>query len=50
MTVPAPLHPGDTIAIVTMARAITVEELRDGIALAERWGLKAKLGEGMGRQ
>ncbi len=48
--IPPPLRPGDTIAIVPTARAITVEELRDGIALAERWGLKVKLGAGIGRK
>jgi muramoyltetrapeptide carboxypeptidase len=48
--VPAPLKPGDTIAIIPTARAITVEELRDGIALAESWGLKVRLGAGIGRK
>jgi muramoyltetrapeptide carboxypeptidase len=49
--IPAPyLRPGDTIAIVPTARAITAEELRDGIALAESWGLKVKLGAGIGRK
>ena len=47
---PPPLRPGDTIAIVPTARAITVEELRDGIALAESWGLKVRLGSGIGRK
>ena len=47
---PPPLRPGETIAIVPTARAISVEELRDGIALAERWGLKVKLGAGIGRK
>jgi len=42
--IPAPLKPGDTIAIVPTARAITVEELRDGIELAESWGIRVKLG------
>jgi muramoyltetrapeptide carboxypeptidase len=50
MLIPPPLRPGDTIAIVPTARAITVEELHDGIALAESWGLKVKLGEGIGRK
>lgn len=48
--IPPALRPGDTIAIVPTARAITVEELRDGIALAERWGLRVKLGAGIGRK
>ena len=50
MLLPLPLRPGDTIAIIPTARAITVEELRDGIALAESWGLKVKLGAGIGRK
>lgn len=50
MITPPPLLPGDTIAIVPTARAITVDELRDGIALAESWGLKVKLGAGIGRK
>ena len=48
--IPPALRPGDTIAIVPTARAITVGELREGIALAERWGLKVKLGAGIGRK
>ncbi|HMQ76782.1 MAG TPA: LD-carboxypeptidase [Flavobacteriales bacterium] len=50
MIVPPALRPGDTIAIIPTARAITVEELRDGIALAESWGLRVKLGAGIGRK
>ncbi len=50
VSIPPSLRPGDTIAIVPTARAITVEELRDGIALAESWGLKVKLGAGIGRK
>ncbi len=50
MLVPPPLRSGDTIAIVPTARAITAEELRAGIALAESWGLKVKLGTGVGRK
>ncbi|MFT3884642.1 MAG: LD-carboxypeptidase [Flavobacteriales bacterium] len=48
--IPPSLRPGDTIAIVPTARAIALEELRDGIALAESWGLRVKLGEGIGRK
>lgn len=48
--IPPALRPGDTIAIVPTARAISVQELRDGIALAESWGLKVKLGAGIGRK
>lgn len=47
---PPSLKRGDTIAIVPTARAVTVEELRDGIALAEHWGLRVRLGEGVGRK
>jgi len=45
---PPPLRYGDTIAIVATARAISMEELRDGMALAESWGLKVRLGAGIG--
>jgi muramoyltetrapeptide carboxypeptidase len=48
--IPPLLHPGDTIAIVPTARSISVDELRDGIALAESWGLRVKLGAGIGRK
>lgn len=47
---PPALRSGDTIAIIPTARAIVPEELRDGIALAESWGLKVKLGTGIGRK
>lgn len=47
---PPSLRPGDTIAIVPTARFITADELRDGIALAESWGLKVTLGKGIGRK
>ncbi|MBS1940514.1 MAG: LD-carboxypeptidase [Bacteroidetes bacterium] len=50
MLVPPPLRPGDAIAIVPTARAISVEELQAGIALAESWGLRVKLGAGVGRK
>lgn len=50
LLLPPSLRPGDTIAIIPTARAITVEELRDGIALAESWGLNVKLGAGIGRK
>ena len=47
---PPSLRTGDTIVIIPTARAITGDELRDGIALAESWGLKVKLGAGVGRK
>ncbi len=50
MIMPPSLRIGDTVAIVPTARAITVEELQDGIALLESWGLRVKLGAGIGRK
>ncbi len=50
MITPPALVPGDTIAIIPTARAISEEELRAGIALAKSWGLKVKLGAGIGRK
>lgn len=50
MITPPPLQPGDTIAIIPTARAISLEELQDGIALAESWGLKVRMGEGVDRR
>lgn len=50
MIIPPALRPGDTIAIIPAARAITREELQAGIALAESWGLKVSLGAGVGRK
>lgn len=47
---PPALRPGDTIAIIPTARAIVVDELRDGITLAESWGLRVRLGAGIGRK
>jgi muramoyltetrapeptide carboxypeptidase len=48
--IPPPLHPGDTVAILPTARAITAAELQAGIALAESWGLQVRLGAGIGRK
>jgi muramoyltetrapeptide carboxypeptidase len=50
MLAPPPLRPGDTIAIVPTARAIREDELQAGISLVESWGLKVKLGAGVGRK
>lgn len=50
VVVPPSLNSGDTIAIIPTARAISVDELKDGIALAESWGLRVKLGAGIGRK
>lgn len=48
--VPPPLVTGDTIAIIPTARSIAADELAAGIALAESWGLKVRLGAGVGRK
>ncbi len=48
--IPPSLTAGDTIAIIPTARAIAIEELHDGIALAESWGLRVMLGAGVGRK
>lgn len=50
MILPPPLRPGDTIAIIPTARAITLDELRPGVSLAESWGLKVRMGSGVGRK
>lgn len=47
---PPNLRPGDTIAIVPTARAIVPDELREGIRLAESWGLRVRLGSCIGRK
>lgn len=47
---PKPLCKGDLIAIIPTARAISAEELKEGIALAESWGLRVRLGAGVGRK
>ncbi len=47
---PPSLRIGDTVAIIPTARAITLEELKDGTALVESWGLKVRLGAGVGRK
>lgn len=47
---PLPLRPGDTIAIIPTARAIEAQELEGGIALAESWGSRVRLGAGVGRK
>lgn len=48
--VPPPLVTGDTIAIIPTARSIAADELAAGITLAESWGLKVRLGAGVGRK
>ncbi|MBK7384122.1 MAG: LD-carboxypeptidase [Flavobacteriales bacterium] len=50
LLLPPALRPGDTIAIIPTARSIVPDELRDGIALAESWGLRVKLGTCVGRK
>lgn len=48
--VPPPLVTGDTIAIIPTARSIAADELAAGVALAKSWGLKVRLGAGVGRK
>ncbi len=50
IVIPPVLAPGDTLAIVPTARSITAEELNEGVALASAWGLKVRLGAGVGRK
>ena len=50
MPSPAPLRPGDTIAIIPTARAIMRDELTEGIELAKSWGLNVKLGSCIGKK
>ncbi len=50
MIIPPALQPGDTIAIVPTARAITKAELEAGMELARGWGLNVELGNGVGRK
>jgi muramoyltetrapeptide carboxypeptidase len=47
---PPALRSGDVIAIIPTARAIVLDEIRDGIVLAESWGLRVRIGEGIGRK
>lgn len=48
MTRPQSLRKGDTIFIVSTARAITAEELKPAIALLKTWGLTYVLGNTIG--
>ncbi|MBS1938913.1 MAG: LD-carboxypeptidase [Bacteroidetes bacterium] len=50
MILPPALRPGDAIAIVPTARAITVDELQPAMAMARAWGLRPVLGQGVGRK
>ena len=50
MLIPPSLRPGDTVAIVPTARAITADELQAGMDLLESWGLRVQLGSGVGRK
>jgi muramoyltetrapeptide carboxypeptidase len=43
-TAPAPLRPGDQIAIVCPARKASHEELAPAVAILESWGLQVVLG------
>lgn len=42
---PAPLHPGDKIAIVALARKINLEDIQPAIATFQSWGLEVVLGK-----
>ena len=44
-TAPAPLRPGDQVAIVCPARKASHEELAAAVAVLESWGLRVVLGE-----
>ncbi|SHJ99090.1 S66 peptidase family protein [Hymenobacter psychrotolerans] len=44
-TAPAPLRPGDQVAIVCTARSASHEELAAAVAVLESWGLRVVLGE-----
>lgn len=44
------LKPNDTIAIVSTARKITVEELQPALALIDKWGLNYILGRTIGAE
>ncbi len=41
---PAPLRPGDAVAIISPSGPILEEHLTPGLALLERWGLRPRLG------
>ncbi len=49
MKVPPSLQKGDTIGILTTARAIQVDELQIAIQLFESWGYKVQLGNTIGK-
>ncbi len=43
-----PLKKGDTVGILSTARAISAEQLQESIALLQNWGLRVVLGETIG--
>ncbi|PVW15321.1 S66 peptidase family protein [Marixanthomonas spongiae] len=45
MKTPPTLQKGDTVAIVSTARKVSKEELKSGLNLLEKWGLKVVLGK-----
>ena len=47
---PAALRPGDLVALVPTARAVGADELLEGVSLLEHWGLRVRLGAGVGRK
>ncbi|MGO3184292.1 MAG: S66 peptidase family protein [Aequorivita sp.] len=50
MITPSSLQNGDTVAIVSTARKVSIEELKPALQLLESWGLKAILGKTVGAE
>ncbi len=50
MISPNLLKPGDTIAIVSTARKVSLKELKSAIKLIKDWGLKVVLGNTIGAE
>ncbi len=50
MILPAPLQPGDTIAIVATARKVSPEEMQPAIEILKNWGLKVVAGPNLYKQ
>lgn len=48
MILPPKLKIGDTVAIVSTARKITMDEIKPAIALMESWGLNVEVGKTIG--
>ncbi len=50
MKTPIYLKKGDSVAIISTARKISLDELKPAIALIESWGLKVKIGKTIGAE